>query len=214
MGEMIASGVFEADEKLPPVRILTKRLQVGPSTLREAMVSLAALGLVEISHGKGIFVKHLPIATLRARLAWLGAGLSHKDIWEARIALETFAVELAAVRRVPKDLDEMEKAVCMMDQEIASGDFGVQSDTAFHIYILQASKNSLLIQLGEQVGTLSLRVRELALQEPDRPTSSNEEHRAILEAIRKQDPEESANQMRAHLKWGLKFAAFKGGGTQ
>ncbi len=205
IGELILSHRYTPGTRLPPERVLSDRLGVGRSTLREALVSLAALGVLEIRQGRGVFVKDLPVALIASRLSRMDDAPSLRDVWEARMAIEVMAAEVAALRRTEADLAAMEKAVLAMEAALARGEPGVEEDTLFHLHLLRAAHNAVLTQLGEELGGLSLRARRLALSRPGRPASSSQEHRAIFAAIRDQDPKEAARAVRLHLEYGLQL---------
>ena len=54
--EALLSGRFRPGDRLPAERELAQQLGVGRPLLREAMRSLAMLGLLDIRHGSGAFV--------------------------------------------------------------------------------------------------------------------------------------------------------------
>ena len=54
--ELIEKENIQPGDKLPSERVLTERLQVGRSSVREALRSLELLGLIETKHGGGTFL--------------------------------------------------------------------------------------------------------------------------------------------------------------
>jgi GntR family transcriptional regulator len=56
----IESGALGAGERLPPERNLAEALDVSRMTVRQALASLAARGLVERGVGRGTFVRRVP----------------------------------------------------------------------------------------------------------------------------------------------------------
>lgn len=207
IGQAIVSGRFLTGSALPPERTLCEQLGVGRSTLREALVSLAALGIVRMKQGRGVFVQQVPSALLQARLARLDSQPSMLDVAEARMAIEVAAAEYAAARRVQQDIDQMRAALRAMDLDIGAGGVGAEEDAQFHILMLAACKNDVLQQLGEDLGALSHRIRHRALQDEGRAKPSNEEHWEVLEGIERQEPERAARAMRRHLQYGIDLAA-------
>jgi len=77
--EMIHSGVWQPGDSLPPQRALAKSLGVGVSSLREALQSLRAIGVLEIRPGEGTFVALNPHQTIERMLS-LNLALGHMDI--------------------------------------------------------------------------------------------------------------------------------------
>jgi molybdopterin/thiamine biosynthesis adenylyltransferase/DNA-binding transcriptional regulator YhcF (GntR family) len=56
---LIADGTFKPGDKLPPERRLAQQLEVGRSTIREALQSLALMNLIDVQPGKGTFVNEI-----------------------------------------------------------------------------------------------------------------------------------------------------------
>lgn len=207
IGEAVLTGRFTAGAALPSERVLCEQLGVGRSTLREALVSLAALGIVTIQQGRGVFVQDVPSALLQSRLARLRQQPSMLEVAEARMAIEVAAAELAASRRTDEDLTRMQEALEAMDRELDAGGTGIEEDALFHIYLLGACRNSVMRQLGEDLGALNHRIRHRALQDPGRAKPANEEHWQVLEGIRAGDPVAAGEAMRKHLAYGIGLAA-------
>ncbi len=62
--DLVADGTFEPGRKVPAERALMKRLQVGRSTVREALSMLASCGIVEIRPGVGTFIQSTALELL------------------------------------------------------------------------------------------------------------------------------------------------------
>jgi GntR family transcriptional regulator len=60
LGDRIESGALAPGERLPPERDLADALHVSRMTVRQALASLAARGLVERGVGRGTFVREGP----------------------------------------------------------------------------------------------------------------------------------------------------------
>jgi molybdopterin/thiamine biosynthesis adenylyltransferase/DNA-binding transcriptional regulator YhcF (GntR family) len=61
---LIAKGTFKPGDQLPSERQLAKKLEVGRSTMREALQSLALMNLVDIQPGRGTFVKEIDMDSI------------------------------------------------------------------------------------------------------------------------------------------------------
>ena len=69
----VADGRWKLFERIPPERILAEELGVNRTTLRAAIIALAARGIFETRHGSGTYVRALPSddigsSTLREKL--------------------------------------------------------------------------------------------------------------------------------------------------
>src|SRR5919204_5269481 len=88
--DLIESGQLTAGDRLPPERELAVQLNVSRTVLREALHTLAALGLIELQHGRGIFVTS---GSAHATAQRLSASMQADDS-AARLR------ELFAIRRI------------------------------------------------------------------------------------------------------------------
>ncbi|MDH4136846.1 MAG: ThiF family adenylyltransferase, partial [Anaerolineae bacterium] len=82
---LIAKGTFKPGDKLPPERQLARKLQVGRSTIREALQSLALMNLIDIQPGRGTFVKEIDVDS--AAYIEEMVGLEEKDSTKPLIGL-------------------------------------------------------------------------------------------------------------------------------
>lgn len=194
--------------RLPPEVELCTRLKVGRSTIREALLSLSERGILEIRHGKGSFVANIPVATQGlSGTRNLDAGL--EDAWAVREALETRLAMYAAERRTATDLRRLQAAVRSMDVAVAKGGTGVEQDAVFHQALTVAARSHLLEQMLNGIAPLLAEMRRQALSMPGRSQSSNQEHRAILEAIRGADAPKAGIRMYQHLAFGRQLTLRK-----
>jgi GntR family transcriptional regulator, transcriptional repressor for pyruvate dehydrogenase complex len=197
---LIEAGSLQAGEQLPSERELAEQLGVSRSTVREAVQFLGALGLVEIRHGSGTFVRtegDLPSE-------WLQWTKRHQlevhELLEVRRGLESVAAELAAERS--HDLEVMEAALADMETAIHGPDVPglVAADLSFHTALAAASGNTALRHLTESLGRELLRERGAIWSEPGRPERSLREHRRIYEAVRAGDALGARTALVDHLR--------------
>ena len=92
----VSSGQYEVGCKLPAERVLCAELGVSRGTVREAMGNLASLGVIDIRHGSGAYVRRLQRETIPSSLLPQDFNdVTIADILIARKAIETAAVRLA-----------------------------------------------------------------------------------------------------------------------
>ena len=56
----IRDGRLRVGERLPPIVEMARRFRVARATVREALVKLELMGIVEIGHGTGVYVRRHP----------------------------------------------------------------------------------------------------------------------------------------------------------
>ena len=165
--EQILQGQYNPGQKLN-IDQLARDLGVSNTPIREAMARLERLGLVEMVPYCGPKIKRLNTAQL-------------KDIYDVRIALEELAVRLAVQSEEPDAFKGMAAAL-EMQERASSGDDPravVEADRVFHDALVQASGNSVLL---EMLPNLSDRTR--LLLELNTPPSDGMDKEAALRALR------------------------------
>ena len=104
--DRLLSGELKAGDRLLPERELALALDVSRPVLREALRSLAMLGLLDIQHGRGAFVRSADASVLGQALTLCLAPEPNilDDVLQARIAIECQAIRLACERASERDL--------------------------------------------------------------------------------------------------------------
>ncbi|WGD37436.1 GntR family transcriptional regulator [Lysinibacter sp. HNR] len=140
----IALGGFTPGERLPTERELAAALDVSRNTVREAIRSLAAEGVVETTLGRGGGSRVLePPTDLANDRAFIAAEFREmlRDHMEYRRIIEPAAARLAAER----GSTAIRKAIVdLLDQEVPDLSAYHRVDTNFHLLIAEASGNPVL----------------------------------------------------------------------
>lgn len=153
------------------------RLGMSRTPVREAMVRLEQEGVVALRPRHGMRVLPLSADDMA-------------EIYEILTALESAAAEVVARRGLAEtDLAALDQAVADMDSALDRDDLLAWSvaDERFHRLLVVHSGNRRLIGIVEQVWDQAHRARILTLHLRPKPVTSNQDHRALVEAVRKQD---------------------------
>jgi DNA-binding FadR family transcriptional regulator len=190
----------QVGDKLPTEAALAEHYGVSRTVIREAVATLRTEGLLETRQGSGIFVARTR-EDLVLRLPRSAAREQHlRSIYELRFGLEVSATGLAAVYRTEQDLLALGDALNAM----ALPESRRPADIRFHTALATASQNEhygrLLPLLGQEL-TVLLREAHRDTSEYRLPSSEVlvAEHRAILDAIQRRDPEAARKAMEIHL---------------
>ena len=202
LGVRIVRGDLGSDDPFPKEADLEREFGVSRSVIREAVKALAAKGLLESRTRTGI--RALPPVRwnlLDAEvLAWRYASMPPRqffaELFEVREMIEPEASALAAERAVPADLVEIETAFQAMADASEANEPGIDADLRFHRGILAASRNPLLLQMGNLISvglTISHRFSKesFALFLPM--------HRSVMEAIKARRPANARTSMQRLL---------------
>ncbi|MBO8171871.1 MAG: FadR family transcriptional regulator [Bacillaceae bacterium] len=189
-------------DRLPSERELSERLQVGRSSVREALRALELLGLITTRHGGGTYVQHYRHNKLIDILGYyiLRDYKTKRDLIEMRKLLELDAVRLACKRATDKHFEEMERILEASEEKIRQGIVPTEEDYKFHRIIARSSRNSLLHRIWAPIVEYSKTIREDSLSREGRPEQAVKEHRGIMEAIKRGDVAESEKRMAQHLE--------------
>ncbi|MFE9425755.1 FadR/GntR family transcriptional regulator [Kitasatospora sp. NPDC006697] len=193
IGERIISGAYPEGASLYPEQI-EQELGVSKTVVREALRVLAAKGLIESRQKRGTYVRPRADWSLLDSdlLRWQGRGVPEEgfleNLDEVRSIVEPAGARLAAQRRDAHDLAALDAALDAMAAAGADADAMVEADLLFHRALLAAAHNELLTRM-EVVIEAGLRVRDHLVHGADNPADAVPIHRAVLDAVRAQDPE-------------------------
>ena len=125
-----------------------------------------------------------------------------QDILDARSAVETKVAALAASRRTDEDLERIEDALRVMGEDVAASAPSPEHAELFHAALAAAAHSSILSRMMDEVVDLGRGARIKALGTEGHPEKVLESLRAIVEAVRAQDPVGAARAMAEHLELG------------
>ena len=149
--KMIEDGAYAVGEKIPTEPELTEMFSVSRNTLREAIQSLTAAGILVVKQGDGTYVRSNN--RFHARMSMEYDQVSLADILEARNALEVTIAQLAAKRRTESDLQEIRTALIHRQTQIQTEKENSQADMQFHLAVARSCHNRILIDLYSSVSS-------------------------------------------------------------
>ncbi|WP_341911256.1 GntR family transcriptional regulator [Ferrovibrio terrae] len=181
------------DNELPPgTQALEQQtaewLGMSRTPVREALIRLAQEGMVEVRPRHGMRVLPIAIADLR-------------EIYDLLAGLEATAADILARRGLNAvEAAELEGLLKGMTAALDGGDLTTwaEGDARFHRRIVEMSGNQRLIMMVETIREQSHRARMATLQLRPKPVASNEEHAAVVAALRRRDGEAAVKLLRAH----------------
>jgi GntR family transcriptional repressor for pyruvate dehydrogenase complex len=183
----IMKGAIKPGDKLPATEHLAKEMGTSILSAREAIQSLSAIGLVEISHGRGIFLTQgTPVI---------------EELLEARKIIESYNAAMAAQNIAPDPLKRIENILDRMDREMETGDMESfsESDYEFHHAIGQAAGNRILFKTLENIKDLLRYQQSMINQLPHIIRRSAVRHRDIFNAIKRRDARAAGAAMTGHI---------------
>ena len=206
----IVNGAYPVGSLLPPKEDLMAQLGVSNTTLREALQTLAAKGMVAAKAKVGTRVLgethwnmfDAEILAWRLRIGMPAAFLAR--LFEIRQTLEPVAAALAAERRDGADLAQLKTVVEALGAAIYERASFVAADVGFHQCVLEISGNPFMHSLAALIGTaLSASFTLSAPTEaPEMSSLVYRQHKAIVDAIERRDPQGASDAMMTVIKQG------------
>ncbi|WP_425502659.1 FadR/GntR family transcriptional regulator [Pelagibacterium limicola] len=200
---LIAQGDLELNSRLPSESELSERFGVSRPVVREALGRLREDGVIVSRQGSGSYVQRQPdIAVLQLKqVSSLG---DVQRCFEFRAGLEAAAAGLAAEKWQPEDLKKIEDSLHALEACVGRGDLGINEDRSFHEAIASATRNQYYISvqrsLAPHIAAGMNITRHLSLMRTrERSNAVQDEHVAIVEAIRRRDPEQASKAMQQHI---------------
>jgi DNA-binding GntR family transcriptional regulator len=183
----IISGALAPDSRLVELTIGAE-FGVSRTPVREALKRLAAENLVFSDPARGMIV-HRPDAN------------EIEDVFVVREVLDGLAAQLAAHRVTPSELTKLRLIVDAMEDAINSDrrEQIVAANQRFHDVIYSAAGNPVLARVASELRDYVRRYSTLPFASPERVQHVLAEHRAILDALERRDPDAAEKASGGHL---------------
>ncbi|CAE6775959.1 FadR/GntR family transcriptional regulator [Paraburkholderia haematera] len=197
--ERIEGGVYPVGSLLPAQRQLSEELAISRASLREALSTLEALGLLMIRPGKGVYVES---AQAVAAQSWRFAEQSSlPDTYQMRFALEGFIARMAALAVTDSDLAWFEDNITAMQTALACDelDDAARLDYDFHMRIVSIAGNAAIESILSSAAEIMKESQRMPFYRRELVLSTYTEHRAILDALRARDSAAAGKAIETHI---------------
>ena len=170
---------------------IAETLGISRTPVREAIHKLEREGLIERQPRGGFTV----------------LGLNRNDIEETfgiRSVLEGYAARLAAEKHKKEELEPLEKKIAEFQKALDRKRMNdlPEINTDFHDLLYALSKSPKLINIINGLRDQIYRFRKMNLKEEKFATTSNHDHKKMLQSIRKRDAEVAEQLTREHILRG------------
>ena len=171
---------------------LAAQLGVSRTPVREALARLRDDRLVEIVPQIGTFVSRISVAGV-------------DDAQFLREALECSAVRLAAERARRGDVLELQALLMRQEDARDAGDAGgfFVLDDELHSTLCELSGRPIAWAIVERANGHLNRVRRLSLAQPRYLAEMVAEHKAVVDAVGRNEPDAAEDALRHHLRMVL-----------
>ncbi|MCZ4258335.1 FCD domain-containing protein [Sulfitobacter sp. G21635-S1] len=207
--KLILRGILRPGERLPPERELAERLNVSRPSLRDAIGALQAAGLLSAKAGAGVYVADVLGSAFAPALVELFARHDEAvfDYLSFRRDMEGLAAERAATHGSDTDLAVVQAVYDKMEAAHGkrNGDEEAQLDAQFHMAIIEASHNVVMLHMMRSMYEL-LRGgvfynRQVMFKQRTTRAALLDQHRAINDALQGRDAAQARAAVEAHLDY-------------
>jgi len=191
----ILAGRLGQGERLVETRI-AEALNISRGPVREAFKLLRAEALVREERNSGTYVVSLSSSDIH-------------EIYDLRAAIESRAAKLLARRGHPAEIDEMKRALAELEEAAGRADVAAVSrtDLAFHETVCRLTGNQRLHAVFMRYVPIVRTVIRLDEYLYRSPGEIADEHRPLLAAIEKRDPDLAAALFEAHIEHAFGLVA-------
>ena len=197
-------------EKLPNELELAQALGVSRATLREAVRTLTAQGVLEVRRGKGTFVSAPKVdegffsREVEGIEDFGFGGLSRvkgqlRDLFELRSIFEPAAARLACCRATEGELADILERGAAVERCIRTGKDRTAADGAFHASIVRATHNEFLTRLLPLIDRAVMTAVEAGEHGEQLAEDTLRDHALLLEFFRKRDERGAEHAMAIHM---------------
>ncbi len=185
--QAILTGELKPGERLMEIHLANK-LGVSRTPIREAIRKLELEGLVTMIPRRGAEVAQITEKSMN-------------DVLEVRRAMDVLCVELACERISEEELSQLKLACEHFEKMVKTQDVKkiAQADVELHNIILQATGNSRLIQLVNNLSEQMYRYRYEYIKDFSQHERLVEEHRIIYESLVSKDKETACEAAKTHI---------------
>jgi GntR family transcriptional regulator, transcriptional repressor for pyruvate dehydrogenase complex len=202
LSQVLRNG-YQQGDRLPSERDLGIELRVGRSVVREALRSLALLGIVELKRGDGTYLRAAADDTVpkAAELGLLLGPRRIRDLGTVGQHLESVVAGLAAARRTDAALDALDRLQAELAVAVVGDSAHLMSlHREFHETVRSAASNHVLARVLDSIGALLDTPLNQALAAERDHRWIIEDHGKVLEAIRYRDEARAREAMAGHMR--------------
>ncbi len=203
--EAITTGRFAPGDQLPSERDLMEAFGVGRPAVREALLLLARMGLVQLSTGERARVTRPTVDGLVDQLSgaarhFLASPGGEEAFQDARRVFEAAIARNAAETATKADIERMRAALRANRDALSDMAAFERTDVAFHASLAETGGNPIFPAMYTALVGWLARQRQISLRAPGAAAAALHSHEEIFDAVEKRDPERAWRAMNRHLR--------------
>lgn len=198
---LIRTRNLQIGESLPKEAELSESIGVSRTVIREALLRLRMIGLIESGKNKGAVLTN-PNLLSPLKKVFHPAMLNEdtlKDIFEMRLALEVGMAELIFDRTTDLDIKELEEIVLRESYDMETTLFQIEEEVAFHGKLYKISGNKMLMDFQELLLPIFQYVHDSGLLNKNRSPKEFVSHQQLVALLKGDDVMAFKDGIRKHL---------------
>ncbi len=210
MVDLVKREEWIAGDKIPGELELARTFQVSRNCIREALKSLAHIGVLESKPGLGTYLSQ--DARRNIHTMELGQFMrdenSFRELLEVRMMIEPQMVQMVAERATEEELEEIRKTVERTGAAVQQNSYSLQVGLEFHMSLVHIMKNRILTRIFNSISDeLTVQRGILMLSHPDEHDWLRElkEHEEIYKCIKNKDGAKARDIMEMHLRTAMQI---------
>ena len=198
----ILENKLSAGDPLPPETHLVGKLSVGRSSVREAIKALQSLGIVEVRHGDGLYVREYNFDPV---LETIGFGMQFNTSTLSEMAQIRFLLEGAVIKDVvtkisESDIRQLEEIMEVWRLRVENNEPFSDVDEDFHRTLYTIIENQTLVKLLE-VFWIAFENLDDQLVDDSQPAKLDyDNHMSLLDAVKTRDPNLAQERLMHHFE--------------
>jgi DNA-binding GntR family transcriptional regulator len=184
--DAIWEGRFTRGERIPEEEI-ARSLGVSRTPVREALRRLQERGMLVVGAGRSLVVAELSKQQVL-------------ELYAMREILEGSAARFAAQHANEAEVDMLHRLLEEFDKQRGNPRMLVSLNRRFHSAVCEAAHNRYLIQTLDGMHDALALLHSNTFRVPNRPRETDAEHRRIVLAIERRDPDEAEKAARDHVR--------------
>jgi len=200
--DIIIEMDLKVGDKLPSERELSEMLNASRPSLRSALRILEVLGIIEIIHGSGAYLRQQDFSFVELPIMLLLSKDAHliDELVETRTFIERQIIELAIQRATDEDLDKVEEYLSDCERPEKKKELEGSFNLEFEQLLASTTKNRPMITLQKAVHQIwqQILASNGHLQPKKRFDQILSEHKEIFESIKTRDRERAIEACNAH----------------
>jgi len=191
---------LQPGDGIPKELELARAMGVSRATIREALIRLKLLGLIDSRKNRGIIITRPNVLSNIKRVLdpQLLDGNTMKEIFELRLVLEMGIADILFIKKSEEKIMRLEEIV-EREEKTKNKVERLRIDVEFHSMLYEMSENNTILQFQKMLLPIFNYVNNGLHVRSQVKNENYASHRVLLIILKNGTPEEFRNKMRSHL---------------